>query len=126
MKELVQDIVSRLNISDRQATSGAAILFKAARDKLGARPFNDMLGKVAGIDALIAQAPPAGGVGKLFGGFASALGGNAALITTIVSGFSRLGLNADDARKFVPVILDHLRDKVGKDVVDKLEQTLRS
>jgi hypothetical protein len=126
MQALIQDIVSKLKVDNTQATAGAAILFKAARDKMGAEEFNKLLGNVAGIDALISQAPAVGGVGKLFGGFASALGGNAALITTIVTGFGKLGLTADHANKFVPVILDHLRGQVGKPAVDKLEQTLRA
>ena len=126
MKELVQSLVKTLKIDEKQATGGAAVLFKAARDKLGADEFNRMLAKVPGIDALISHAPQAGGVGKLFGGFASALGGNAALITSIVSGFSKLGLTTDHAKEFVPVILDHLRGKIGNAATEKLEKTLRS
>jgi hypothetical protein len=37
-----------------------------------------------------------------------------------------LGLTADHAKQFVPVILDHLRGQAGKAAVDKLEQTLRA
>lgn len=126
MKELIQDLISTLNVNEKQATHGAAILFKAAKDKLGAEEFNRLLGKISGIDALIGQAPAQGGMGKLFGGFASALGGNATLITTIVTGFGKLGLTPEHAKKFVPVILTHLRSKVGQGAVDKLEQTLRA
>ncbi len=126
MQELIKDLVTKLRIDEKQATTGAAILFKAARDKLGADEFKRMLGSVAGVDTLVGQAPPPSGVGKLFGGFASAMGGNTALITTIVTGFSRLGMNASHAQQFVPVILDHLRGKVGKETTDKLEKTLRA
>ncbi len=126
MKELVEKLVTQLQVDEKQATGGAAVLFKAARDKLGADEFGKLLGKVAGIDALIGQAPIAGGMGKLFGGFASALGGNAALLASVVSGFGKLGLTAEHAQKFVPVILDHLRASIGKASVDKLEKTLRA
>jgi len=126
MNDLIQELVTKLRVNETQATTGAAILFKAAQDKLGAAEFKRMLGSVAGVDALVRQAPAPGGAGKLFGGFAAALGGNAALITTIVSGFSKLGLTAGHAQQFVPVILDHLRGKVGKETTDKLEQTLRA
>lgn len=126
MQELIQDLVTKLRVNEQQATTGAAILFKAAQDKLGAPEFKRMLGSVAGVDALLGKAPAPGGAGKLFGGFAAALGGNAALITTIVGGFSKIGLTTSHAQQFVPVILDHLRGKVGKEITDKLEQTLRA
>jgi len=54
------------------------------------------------------------------------MGGNAALISSVVGGFGKLGLKADDAKKFVPVILDYLRKKVGPDAVSRLEKTLRA
>ncbi len=73
------------------------------------------------------KAPAAGGgLGGLLGGLAGAVGGNAGLIATVVSGFGKLGLKAEDAKKFAPVILDFLRTKVGPDVVSKLEKTLRA
>jgi hypothetical protein len=127
MKELVDALVKNLKVDARQAEGGAAVLFKAARDKMGQDAFGKALGKVPGIEALIAKAPDSGGLGKLFGGFASAVGGgNAAIIASILSGFGKLGLNQEHAKSFVPVILDFLRTKVGKDSVDKIEKTLRT
>ena len=81
-----------------------------------------------GLSDLMKKAPAAGGggFGGMLGGLAGAMGGNAALIATVVGGFGKLGLNADDAKKFVPVILGFLRTKVGPDVVSKLEKTLRA
>jgi Protein of unknown function VcgC/VcgE (DUF2780) len=126
MKELIEALTRELKIDEKQAAGGAAILFKAARDKLGATEFASLLGKTPGVDQLIAQAPDSGGLGKLFGGFASALGGgNAALIATIVTGFGKLGLSQDHAQKFVPVILGYLRGKIGAANTDRLEKTLR-
>jgi len=43
----------------------------------------------------------------------------------VIGGFSKLGLKPDDAKKFVPVILDFLRKHVGPDVISKLEHALR-
>ena len=127
MKELVHRLSKQLQVDTKQAGGGAAILFKAARDKLGESEFNKLLSKVSGVDALIAQAPVAGGLGKMFGGFASALGGgNAAILANVAGGFRKLGLTTTHAQNFVPVILDFLRDKIGKDATDKLEKTLRA
>ncbi len=125
MKELIDLLGKKLGVDEKQAQGGAAILFKAAREKLGSAEFSRMLGSVPGVDALLSKAPDAK-AGGLLGGLASLAGGNAALIANIVSGFSKLNLTSDHAQKFVPVILDYLRDKVGPDVVGKLEKTLRA
>jgi hypothetical protein len=127
MKELVDMLTENLGIDGRQAEGGAAVLFNAAREKLGGAEFGKLLGGLPGLADLMHKAPPAGGGGLsgMLGGLASAMGGNAALIANIVGGFGKLGLKAEDARKFVPVILDFLRTKVGPDVVSKLETTLR-
>ncbi len=124
MRDLIAELSEKLRISEAQAQGGAAILFKAARDKLGRVEFDRMLGSLPEIDLLIKQAPTSGG--GLLGAIASLAGGNAALLTTIVSGFSRLNMTSDQAQKFVPIILDNLRAKVGPETVSRLEQTLRA
>jgi hypothetical protein len=128
MKELVDMLTKNLGIDGKQAEGGAAVLFNAAKAKLGGAEFGQLLGGVPGLSDLMQKAPPTGGggLGGMLGGLASAMGGNAGLIATIVGGFSKLGLKADDAKKFVPVILDFLRTKVGPDVISKLENTLRA
>jgi hypothetical protein len=129
MKELIDQLTKNLGISGTQAEGGAAVLLKAAKDKLGAAEFDSQLGSVPGLHDLLKKAPSSGGgggLGGLLGGLAGAIGGNAALISTIVNGFGKLGLKAEDAKKFVPVILDFLRTKVGPDAVSRLEKTLRA
>lgn len=127
MKELVDQLTRNLGVNATQAEGGAAVLFKAARDKLGGDEFGKLLGGVPGLSELLQKAPASGGgFGGLLGGLAGAVGGNAGLIATIVGGFGKLGLTTDHAKKFVPVILEFLKTKVGPDVVSKLEQTLRA
>ncbi|HTU64517.1 MAG TPA: DUF2780 domain-containing protein [Steroidobacteraceae bacterium] len=131
MKELIDMLTKNLGVNGAQAEGGAAVLFKAAKDKLGGDEFNKLLGGVPGLSDLMHKAPAAGGgglggLGGLLGGLASSVGGNAALITTIVSGFGKLGLTTDHAKKFVPIILSFLRTKVSPDIVTKLEQTLKA
>ena len=128
MKELIDRLTQGLGITGAQAEGGAAVLLKAAKDKLGAAEFDSQLGSVPGLSDLLKKAPAAGGggLGGMLGGLAGAIGGNAALISTILSGFSKLGLKAEDAKKFVPIIMGFLKTKVGPDVVSKLEKTLRA
>jgi hypothetical protein len=126
MKELIDQLTKSLGVSAAQAEGGAAVLFKAARDKLGGEEFGKLLGGVPGLGDLMKKAPAAGGgLSGMLGGLAGAMGGNAGLIATIVGGFSKLGLKPEDAKKFAPVIMGFLRTKVGPDVVSRLEQTLR-
>lgn len=128
MNELIDTLTRTLGVSGAQAEGGAAVLFKAAKDKLGAVEFEQMLGAVPGLADLMKKAPAAGGggLGGLLGGLAGAMGGNAALIGTIVGGFGKLGLNVDDAKRFAPVIMNFLRTKVAPDVAAKIEKALRA
>jgi len=127
MKELIDQLKAKLGVSGAQAEGGAAVLFKAARDKLGGAEFDKLLGDLPGLGDLMKKAPATGGgLGGLLGGLAGMAGGNAALIATIVQGFGKLGLKAEDAKKFAPVIMEFLRSHVGPEVAAKLEQTLRA
>ena len=128
MKELIDQLTKKLGVNATQAEGGAAVLFKAAKEKLGAGEFDKLLGGIPGLGDLMKKAPASGGggLGGLLGGIAGAMGGNAALLSTIVGGFGKLGLGVEDAKRFAPVIMDFLRSKVGKDVADKIEKTLRA
>jgi len=127
VKELIDMLTKNLGVNGAQAEGGAAVLFKAAKDKLGDGEFGKLLGGVPGLSDLLKKAPASGGgLGGLLGGLAGAVGGNAGLIANVMQGFGKLGLSVEDAKKFVPVILQFLRSKVGPDVVTKLEQTLRA
>ena len=126
MRELIDQLTKNFGVSGSQAEGGAAVLFKAAKEKLGGAEFDKLLGGLPGLGDLLKKAPSSGGgLGAMLGGLAGAMGGNAGLIATVVGGFGKLGLTTDHARKFVPVILDYLKSKVGPDVVTKLEKTLR-
>ncbi|HEU4591020.1 MAG TPA: DUF2780 domain-containing protein [Steroidobacteraceae bacterium] len=128
MKELIDMLTGSLGVDARQAEGGAAVLFKAARDKLGEGEFSRLSAAVPGLSDLVTKAPSSGGggLGGLLGGIAGAMGGNAALISTIVGGFGKLGLTTEDAKRFVPVILEFLHSKAGPEVVSRLEKALRA
>lgn len=127
VNELVDLLVSRLGVSAKQAAGGAGVLLRSARTKLGARHFEELLGELDGLDDLIRRAPGARGLGQLFGGVAAALGNNhAALLAEIVSGFTRLGMQPEQARQFVPVIMEFLRSRLGDRAVDEFERALRA
>lgn len=127
MKELVEQLMQATRIDERQARGGAAVLLKAARDKLGPQQFTSLLGGLPGIEDLLGHAPQAGGLGKLLGGLAGSVGGGrGALIATVVSGFGSLGLTPEHAKQMAPVMLQYLRSKVGPESAAELEKTLRA
>jgi hypothetical protein len=127
MKELIDSLTKQLGVSGAQAEGGAAVLLKAAKDKMGGEEFNKLLGGVPGLGDLMRKAPATGGgLGGLLGGIAGSMGGNTGLIATIIGGFGKLGLSAEDAKRFAPVMMDYLKTRVSPDVASKLERTLRS
>jgi hypothetical protein len=127
VNDLTDALVTRLNVDERQARGGAAVLFRAARDKLGPGAFDELLGGIPGVKDLVRRAPEAGGVGKLFGGVAVALGGkNAAILADVLASFGSLGLTREHAKQFVPVMLEYLRARLGKDAAETLERALRA
>jgi hypothetical protein len=127
MKELIDMLTQQLGVSGTQAEGGAAVLLKAARDKLGGEEFTKLLGGIPGLSDLMRKAPSTGGgLGGLLGGLAGAVGGNAAVIGTIMSGFGKLGLGVEDAKRFAPVVLTFLKSRVSPEVAEKLEKTLRA
>jgi hypothetical protein len=127
MKELIDTLVKQLGVDSKQAEGGAAAIFKAARDKLGRGEFDQLLGGLPGAKDLVSRAPEAGGLGKLFGGLAGAVGGgNAAILANVVTSFGSLGLTQDHAKQFVPVILGYLRGKLGADQVAAIERALKA
>jgi hypothetical protein len=127
VRDLVSKIAATVGVSEAQASGGAALLMTAARDKLGAAMFDQSIGALPGMAGLLATAPRPKGLGRLFGGVASAVGGNrAAMIATVVSGFSQLGMNTDHAQAFVPVIVEHLRSKLDPGTADRVEKLLRA
>jgi hypothetical protein len=127
VRDLTAKIAAQVGVSEQQASGGAALLMAAARDKLGAATFDQSIGTLPGMAALLAAAPKPKGLGRLFGGAASAVGGKrAAMIATVVSGFGQLGMNTDHAQAFVPVIVEHLRSKLDPATAERVEKLLRA
>ncbi len=60
MKELIDMLTKKLGVSAPQAEGGAAVLFKAAKDKLGGEEFGKLLGGVPGLGDLMKKAPANG------------------------------------------------------------------
>lgn len=125
--DLVNLLVSNLGISEAQAKGGAGLLFKLAQDKLSSGDFAQVADNVSGIGDMMEAAPSAGSGGLMgaIGGLVSSLGGGAGKLAGLASlsgGFEKLGLDVGMVGKFVPIVLDFVRNQGGEGVAQILEQ----
>ena len=125
--DLINLLVTNLGVSEDQAKGGAGLLFKLAQDKLGGGDFAQVTESVSGIDDMIAAAPgtESGGVMGAIGGLMSAVGGDAGKLAGLASlggGFEKLGLDTGMISKFVPLVLDFVRNRGGEGVSQILKR----
>ena len=125
--ELIDLLTNTLGVNADQATGGAGLLFKLAKEKLGDTDFSQISQHVPGVNELIESTPESGGIPSALGGLASALGGSGSELGNLASlagGFSKLELDSGMIGKFIPVILSFVESKGGGAVKGLLEQAL--
>jgi len=125
--ELIDLLTNTLGVNADQATGGAGLLFKLAKEKLGDTDFSQISQHVPGVNELIESAPESGGIAGALGGLASALGSSGSELGNLASlagGFSKLELDSGMIGKFIPVILSFVESKGGGAVKGLLEQAL--
>lgn len=122
--DLVSMLVDQLGVNENQAKGGAGALFKLAQEKLSGGEFDQIAQAVPGLADMISAAPEAksGGVMGMLGGL---LGGKAGSLASLASVFSQLDLDANSIGKFVPVILDFVKQEGGDGVMDILQKVLK-
>lgn len=127
--DLINQLVSTLGVSEEQAKGGAGMLFKLAQDKLSGGEFAQISDKVSGIDDMLSAAPADAGGGLMgaVGGLMSSLGGgsgNLGALASLAGGFDKLGMDSGMIGRFVPVVLDVVRDQGGDAVGNLLKGVL--
>lgn len=126
VNELIQQLTAGLGIQENQARGGVGLLFKVAQQKLAAGDFSELAKALPGVQCMIQQAPETGGGAKLLGGLASALGGGkAADLATLAGGFSKLGIDAATARRFVPIVTQFLGARLSPAIKETVLRALR-
>jgi len=126
--ELIETIIGKLGIDESQAKGGVGQILGLAKEKLGGGKFAEIASAVPGLDALTGDAPKAEGGGLMgaLGGVASALGADdLGDLAKLAGGFDKLGMDKGMIGKFVPVILDFVKDKGGDKVGALLEGVLK-
>lgn len=126
--ELIGQLVKNLGVSEDAAKGGSGLIFKMAKEKLGAGDFGKVASALPGINDLMKSAPESGGVMGGIGKLASGLGGGAGQLGNLASlagGFSKLGLDSGMIGKFLPIILSFAQSKGGDAVKALLAEALK-
>ena len=128
MNVLIKRLTKELGVSKAQAEGGLVALLRAGQQNMARSDFEQFVADVPGADKLLKNAPPpsalsslAGGIGSLFGGRRSAAGRWAGLAAS----FAELGVDIDTAKKFGPIVIEHVREHGGEDLVDKIRVALK-
>jgi uncharacterized protein (DUF2267 family) len=128
MSDIVSDLAAQSGITPDQAQKGLGAVLAYFKESVPEEDFAKVKEAVPGSDQIMAAAgpieqPSGGGVlgaikdmaGKLFGG-----GGASALIAKLAS----LGISAEQAKAFLPKVLEFLKGRLPDSVVSKISGLL--
>lgn len=112
--DLISLLVSNPDVSEDRSTGVAGMLFKLTEVQLNSGESAQITDNVSGIDDTLSAAPAAAG-----GGLISSVdggSGNRSALAYLACGFDRLGMDSSMTGKFVPVVLDVVRNPGGDGV----------
>jgi hypothetical protein len=129
---LASILSDKLGISSDQALGGLGSIFKIAKQRMVPSDFAKVSSAVPGMDQYLAAAvqPQAqqSGNGALLSAASAVLGGENSTLGSLASlagSFQSLGMKPSMVGKFVPVILDYVKQQGGSSTMSLLESALR-
>ena len=127
MDDLIRKLTKDLGVSKDQARGGVVALLRAGQQNLSPKDFKAFVADVPGADKLLKNAPPPSALSSLAGGIGSLFGGKTAAgrWAGFAASFTELGVDLDTARKFGPIVIEHVRQHGGEDLVDKIKVALK-
>jgi hypothetical protein len=127
MEPLVRKLSKDLGVTKKQAEGGVVALLRTAQQNLSKRDFEQFVADVPGADKLLRKAPPPSALSSIAGGLGSLLGGrnSPGRWAGLAASFTELGIDLDIARKFGPIVIEHVREHGGEDLVDKIRAALK-
>ena len=127
MEPLVRKLSKDLGVTKKQAEGGVVALLRTAQQNLSKRDFEQFVADVPGADKLLRKAPPPSALSSIAGGLGSLLGGrnSPGRWAGLAASFTELGIDLDTARKFGPIVIEHVREHGGEDLVDKIRAALK-
>ncbi|MCB1192779.1 MAG: DUF2780 domain-containing protein [Leptospiraceae bacterium] len=126
--ELVNLLVEKLGITEKQAIGGAGLVLKLAKEKMPPEDFKKVSDIVPEIDKILEAAPEGGLVSSGLGMLNSFIGGNASglgSLASMVEGFSKLDLDAEKAGNFIPIVLSFIEGKDEGGIKNLLEDVFK-
>jgi hypothetical protein len=127
MDDLIRKLTKDLGVSKNQARGGVIALLRAGQQNLSPKDFRAFVADVPGADKLLENAPPPSALSSLAGGIGSLFGGRTAAgrWAGLAASFTELGVDLNTAKKFGPIIIEHVRQHGGEDLVDKIKVALK-
>ena len=122
---LVDILSSQLGVTKSQAEGGAGSIFQLAKQNLSIEDFSSIAKAVPGIDQMMSAAPKVEGSSSSLGKMSSMMGSDKiGGMAGLTSSFEKLGLSGDMVNKFMPIILDYVKNKGGEDAMNLLKGAL--
>src|SRR6185295_13742895 len=123
MDDLVKELTKKLGVNRKQAQGGLVAILRAGKQNLSARDFAEFVRDVPGADKLLESAPPPSTLSSLAGGLGSLLGRNstAGRWAGLAASFAELGVDVETAKKFGPIVMEHVRKHSGEKLLGKLK-----
>jgi hypothetical protein len=122
---LVDLLSSQLGVTKSQAEGGAGSIFQLAKQNLSIEDFSSIAKAVPGIDQMMSAAPKVEGSSSSLGKMSSMMGSDKiGGMAGLTSSFEKLGLSGDMVNKFMPIILDYVKNKGGEDAMNLLKGAL--
>jgi Protein of unknown function VcgC/VcgE (DUF2780) len=128
MDDLIRELTGKLGVSRKQAQGGLVAILRAGQQNLSARDFAEFVRDVPGAEKLLKNAPPPGALSSLAGGLGSLLGGRGSAAgrwAGLAASFAELGVDLDTAKKFGPIVMEHVRRHGGDELFGKLKDALK-
>ncbi len=127
MDDLVKELTKKLGVNRKQAQGGLVAILRAGQQNLSARDFAEFVRDVPGAEKLLKNAPPPSTLSSLAGGLGSLLGGRstAGRWAGLAASFAELGVDVDTAKKFGPIVMEHVRKHGGNELLGKLKGALQ-
>jgi hypothetical protein len=127
MDDLVKELSKKLGVNRKQAQGGLVAILRAGQQNLSAKDFAEFVRDVPGADKLLRSAPPPSTLSSLAGGLGSLLGGRstAGRWAGLAASFAELGVDVATAKKFGPIVMEHVRKHGGEELLCKLKGALK-
>jgi hypothetical protein len=128
---LIDTLVQQLGVTPEQATGGAGSIFSVAKQSMNPTDFLQVSKAVPDMNQYLSAAPSqtasSSSAMGLMGAASSALGSsgsNLGNMASLAGSFQSLGLNADMASMFIPIILQYVQTQGGSSTMGLLKSAL--